>query len=153
MIVDVSPSSGPGRAQAATDLSGTAEFPSFAALFARTREFRPEVPEASLRRSLLYNARELADGRWTWRHDPHPGRLTALYDDLPSYWDVARAIRCPTTLVVGGRSRIVAPADVEQYRATIPQLDVVTVADAGHSVQGDRPHALLDAVEGEAGGG
>jgi len=151
VIVDVSPGSGPGRAQAATDLSGTAEFPSFAALLARTREFRPEVPEESLRRSLLYNARELADGRWTWRHDSHPDRLSALYADLPSYWDVAGAIGCPTTLVVGGRSRIVAPSDVERYRAAIPQLDVVTVADAGHSVQGDRPHALLDVVEGDAG--
>jgi hypothetical protein len=29
----------------------------------------------------------------------------------------------------------------------IPQLDVVTVPGAGHSVQGDRPQALLDIVE------
>jgi pimeloyl-ACP methyl ester carboxylesterase len=67
--------------------------------------------------------------------------------DLLSYWEVARSVRCPTTLVLGERSPIVIPADVARYREAIPQLDVVIVPGAGHSVQGDRPQVLLDIVE------
>jgi pimeloyl-ACP methyl ester carboxylesterase len=146
-IVDVSPAGRPERARHLTDLSGTPEFPSFDALLARTRKLRPHVPEPALRRSLLYNARRLPGGRWRWRHDRGDGRLDAIYADLPSYWEVARSVRCPTTLVLGEQSPIVTPADVARYREVIPQLDVVTVAGAGHSVQGDRPQALLDIVE------
>jgi pimeloyl-ACP methyl ester carboxylesterase len=147
VIVDVSPGGRPERARHITDLSGTPEFASFDALLARTQRLRPHVPEHALRRSLQYNARRLPDGRWTWRHHAPEGRLGAVYADLPSYWEVARSVRCPTTLVLGERSPIVTPADVALYREAIPQLDVVTVAGAGHSVQGDRPQALLDIVE------
>lgn len=151
VVVDVSPGGRPERARDITDLSSTPEFPSFEALLSRVRQFRPHVPEHALRRSLHYNARRLPDGRWTWRHDRREvggtGRMERIYADLPRYWEVAAEVRCPTTLVLGGRSPIVTAADVARYRETIPGLDVVTVPGAGHSVQGDAPDDLLAIVE------
>jgi pimeloyl-ACP methyl ester carboxylesterase len=151
VVVDVSPGGRPERARDMTDLSSTPEFPSFEALLSRVKQFRPHVPEHALRRSLHYNARRLPDGRWTWRHDrrevPGTDRMERIYADLPRYWGVAAEVRCPTTLVLGGRSPIVTAADVARYREAIPDLEVVTVPGAGHSVQGDAPDALLAIVE------
>jgi pimeloyl-ACP methyl ester carboxylesterase len=151
VVVDVSPGSGPERARDMIEVSSVPDFPSLDALLARVREFRPGIPERALRRSIHYNARQLVGGRWTWRHDrrdpPGESRFARIAADLPRYWEVARSVRCPTTLVLGGRSRLVRPADVARFREVIPQLDVVTVPGAGHSVHGDRPDDLLAVVE------
>jgi esterase len=151
VIVDVSPGGRPERSKPMTDLSSIASFPSFEAMLEHARSLRPQVPETALRRSLLYNARALPDGTWAWRHDrrdpPGEHRFDRIFEDLPSYWEVAAQVRVPTFLLVGGRSPIVKIDDVERYRREIPGIEVIHALDAGHSVQGDRPDLLIELID------
>jgi pimeloyl-ACP methyl ester carboxylesterase len=152
VIVDVSPGGRPERSKTMTDFSSIISFRSFDDLFEQARAFRPQAPEAALRRSLIYNARSQPDGTWVWRHDrldpPGEHRFERIFEDLPSYWGVAAEVRVPTYLLVAGRSPIVKPADVAHYRREIPGIVVIDAAGAGHSVQGDRPDLLIKVVEG-----
>ena len=151
ILVDVSPGSTPERSADITDFVARATFDSFEDMVAHTRSFRADRRDSSLRRSVLYNARELPDGRWTWRHDrrqPSSGdRMAALFADLPRYWDDVAALRGPTIVVLGGRSPIVTPSDVARYRSLVPDIEIVTIADAGHNVQGDAPEQLARIID------
>jgi pimeloyl-ACP methyl ester carboxylesterase len=151
VIVDVSPGGRPERSRPMTDFSSVTSFASFDSLLDQARSFRPQVPEEALRRSLFYNARSRPDGTWVWRHDrrdpPGEGRFDRIFADLPSYWEVAAQIKVPTYVIVGDRSPIVTPADVERYRREIPGIEIIDAAGAGHSVQGDRPDLVIDVVD------
>ena len=104
----------------------------------------------SLRRSLLLNAVETGDGRWTWRHDGRPraglDRWAITFRELPRGWDDAAVVACPTLLVRGERSGIMLASDVERYRALIDDLRVVEIDGAGHNIHGDRPAELGAAI-------
>jgi pimeloyl-ACP methyl ester carboxylesterase len=58
-----------------------------------------------------------------------------------------RKIRCPTLIVRGGESDILAPEAAERMRAAIPNSQVTVVPDAGHSVMGDNPAGFAAAVQ------
>ena len=153
LLVDVSPGSTPERSADITEFTARDTFDSLEEIVQHTRAFRSEPEERSVRRSVLYNARPLPDGRWTWRADrrlPAAGgdRMAALFADLPRYWDDVARLTCPTMVVLGGRSRIVQPDDVARYRRLVPGIEIVTIPDSGHNVQGDAPDelaALIDA--------
>jgi pimeloyl-ACP methyl ester carboxylesterase len=111
-----------------------------------------------LRRGVLHNARPREDGRWVWRYD----RLSRLRsaavsrDDLGLgvFWDDVERLRVPLLLVRGALSGVVDDADVAELRSRKPDAEVVVVAGAGHSVQGDRPVELARSIArfAEAGG-
>jgi pimeloyl-ACP methyl ester carboxylesterase len=152
LLVDVSPGSTPERSADITDFTARDVFDSLDDMVDHTRAFRAESEERSVRRSVIYNARPLSDGRWTWRADrrqPASGedRMAALFADLPRYWDDVGRITCPTMVVLGGRSPIVQPADVARYRELVPGIEIVTVADSGHNVQGDAPAELAALID------
>jgi pimeloyl-ACP methyl ester carboxylesterase len=147
VLVDVSPGSTPERSTDITDFTARDVFDSLEDMVRHTRAFRAEPEERSVRRSVLYNARPLPDGRWTWRADRRPptsgeDRMAALFTDLPRYWDDVACLTCPTMVVLGGRSRIVQPDDVDRYRRLVPGIEVVTIPESGHNVQGDTPAEL-----------
>lgn len=102
---------------------------------------------------LMKNLREENDGRLRWHWDP---RIIA---DAPSHHHgvVQRATGTlaaqpdlPVLLVRGLSSDVVSDAGVEAFRATLPWLELVDVAGAGHMVAGDRNDAFNDAVIGFA---
>jgi pimeloyl-ACP methyl ester carboxylesterase len=141
ILVDVTPSAGdaPGKTAAITAfVNGPADFASFREILDRTVAHNPGRTVSSLRRGILHNARERADGRWEWRYD----RLRPTADarlDLTGLWDDVSALRIPLLLVRGSRSPVVDDADVAELRRRRPDARVVVVEGAGHSVQGDRP--------------
>lgn len=152
VLVDITPGVTGEKAKAIHDfVRGPATFPSFGELLARTVEFNPTRSESSLRRGILHNATQRADGSWVWRHrrddysamgDDVPGRpdITHLWDDLERYPG-------PVTLVRGTREQsVVGDDDVAELRRRRPDADVVEV-DAGHSVQGDQPIELARIIE------
>ncbi|WP_062769430.1 alpha/beta fold hydrolase [Sphingopyxis terrae] len=104
-------------------------------------------------RGLMKNLREGNDGRLRWHWDP---RIIA---DEPSHHHrvVQRATGTlaarpdlPVLLVRGLSSDVVSDAGVDAFRATLPWLELVDVAGAGHMVAGDRNDAFSDAVVGFA---
>lgn len=152
VLVDITPGVTGEKAKAIHDfVRGPATFPSFDELLARTIEFNPTRSESSLRRGILHNATQLADGSWVWRHRRED--YTAMGDDVPErpditeLWSDLERYAGPVTLVRGMRPQsVVADDDVAELRRRRPDAVVVEV-DAGHSVQGDQPIELAHIIQ------
>ena len=142
-------------------------FDSMDAMLARTVQHNPTRSQASLRRGLLHNARQREDGSWVWRHarsrafdDAEEGgelSSTNSYrssgvergeggEEYDALWEAVGALKAPCLLVRGMRSSsVVDEADEAELCARLPTARVVRL-DAGHSVQGDAPVALAEAI-------
>ena len=89
--------------------------------------------------------RQGADGRWTYKFDPSVGG-GGLETDFERLWADVRTIRCPTLLVRGAESAILARDSAARFVRELPGAELVEVAGAGHSVMGDNPAGFLAAV-------
>ncbi len=160
VMVDITPGVNAAKTKAITDfVDGPQEFASFDDLLARTKEHNPTRSESSLRRGILHNAHQMADGSWQWRYDRgsharlrqsaatnHAAPETTPPDEtvasISPLWDDFGSIRCSVALVRGSLSPVVDDDDVAEARRRQPDLVVHVVDGAGHSVQGDRPVEL-----------
>ncbi|WP_428681074.1 alpha/beta fold hydrolase [Sphingopyxis sp.] len=115
--------------------------------------YNPRRAVAPDGQGLMKNLREGNDGRLRWHWDPriiayapshHHGVVQRATGTLAAQPDL------PVLLVRGLSSDVVSDAGVEAFRATLPWLEVVDVAGAGHMVAGDRNDAFNDAVIGFA---
>lgn len=147
VMVDVTPSA-PERHEQLTKaqmgavalVQGDRSFPSFDAMVDVTVTASPHRSRESLRRGVFHNSKQLDDGTWTWRYDTF--RKGEGFEGL---WDDARQLQTPTTLVRGGKSFFVNDDDAEEFARVAPGFQqVIVVPDAGHSVQGDQPMALVE---------
>jgi len=158
LLVDITPGVNAQKAKAITDfVDGPQSFPDFASLLARTMEHNPTRTESSLRRGILHNAHQLADGSWQWNYDrgSHQRSVppTDASADAPApqdpvaegsnpLWDDFGRITCPLLLARGSTSPVVDDDDVAEARRRQPDIEVEVVDGAGHSIQGDRPLEL-----------
>jgi len=151
VLVDVTPSA-PERHEQMTKaqlgavalVQGDRTFPSFAAMLDVTVAASPHRDRNSLRRGVFHNSKRLDDGTWTWRYDSFRkgDGFAGLWDDVPS-------ITMPTTLVRGAKSFFVNDDDAAAFAAGAPGFQRThVVPDAGHSVQGDQPAALVEILRG-----
>jgi pimeloyl-ACP methyl ester carboxylesterase len=148
VLVDVTPGVNREKSTAiAQFIDGPEYFESFDEILERTVAFNPTRTESSLRRGILHNAIEAPDGRWRWRYDL-PRRGSGEGDDgqimpgLTDLWDAISNLPMPLTLVRGSLSPVVDDEDVAELVRRYPTAVVEVVADAGHSVQGDKPLEL-----------
>jgi pimeloyl-ACP methyl ester carboxylesterase len=144
VLVDVTPGVDSQKAEPIIAfISGPEVFASFDEILERTIRFNPGRSEASLRRGILHNAKELADGGWTWRWDPNrPKGGQETLASAKGLWDALDPFAAPVLLVRGGLSPVVSEDDVAELRRRRPDAVVEVVEGAGHSVQGDRPLEL-----------
>lgn len=143
-MVDIAPGTDAKRVEPIVAfLSGPERFGSVQEMLDRTVAFSPNRPIAALRRGVLHNARQLADGSWTWRWDPiRQWRLGEHQIDFTALWSAVDALRVPLLLVRGSASRVVSDDDVAELLRRQPTAQVAVIEGAGHSVQGDRPVEL-----------
>jgi pimeloyl-ACP methyl ester carboxylesterase len=172
LIVDVTPGTTSEKAKAIIDfVSGPQTFPTFAEILARTIQYNPTRTESSLRRGIVHNARRLDDGSWAWRYDRRErkrdgaeagesersvgGEARAggeVERQRAGLWEDVSATTQPYLLVRGGaEGTVVDDADVAELMRRRPDAKVVTVPDAGHSIQGDQPLALAELIAGQLG--
>ena len=151
VLVDVTPSS-PGRHEEMTKaqmgtvalVQGDRTFPSFEAILDLTVAAAPHRDRKSLRRGVFHNSKQLDDGTWTWRYDSF-----RKGDGFANLWDDVPSITMPTTLVRGANSHFVNDEDAETFARDAPGFQRThLVPDAGHSVQGDQPAALVAILKG-----
>lgn len=154
VMVDITPGVNQTKAKAVLDfVDGPQEFASFDDLLARTIEFNPTRSESSLRRGILHNAAQQPDGSWQWRYDrtghTRPKDDAAEVSTLPTgpLWDDFGAVTVPITIVRGSASPVIDDDDVAEARRRQPDVDVIVVDGAGHSVQGDRPVELTAIIQ------
>jgi pimeloyl-ACP methyl ester carboxylesterase len=147
VMVDVTPSA-PERHEQMTRaqmgavalVQGERNFPSFEAMVEVAVAASPNRSRESLQRGVFHNAKQLDDGTWTWRYDTFRKSegFSGLWDDVPS-------LHTPTTLVRGAKSFFVDDEDAQEFARSAPGFQrVIMVPDAGHSVQGDQPRALVE---------
>ncbi|MDP9166344.1 MAG: alpha/beta hydrolase [Actinomycetota bacterium] len=151
VLVDVTPSA-PERHEQMTKaqmgtvalVQGDRTFASFEDMLELTVAAAPNRDRKSLRRGVFHNSRQLDDGTWTWRYDSF-----RKGDGFEGLWDDVPAITMPTTLVRGATSYFVNDEDADAFAAAAPGFQRThVVPDAGHSVQGDQPAALVEILRG-----
>jgi pimeloyl-ACP methyl ester carboxylesterase len=173
VLVDVLPGLKARRSQHIGDfVNGPASFASLDELLERTIAFNPSRSRSSLRRGIVHNAEQQPDGSWVWRWARHrgpaapPGQPAAAQagaGQAPStgpaspapdgtryagLWAPLAEITVPLLLVRGMRPDSVLDDDDErELRRRVPSAQVVQVAEAGHSVQGDAPLELAAIIE------
>ena len=115
----------------------------------RVQRYNHRRPREQVRGSLLHNLKPLGDGRWTWKYDPvlrTPAGMQFRQVRPERLWDAAAAVRCPTLLVRGASSDVVAEDTLDRMQRRISGSVAVTVENAGHLVAGDNPVGFQDAV-------
>ena len=162
-IVDVTPGTDQVKAEPIINfIDGPEYFDDFQSILDRTIEHNPMRSESSLRRGVLHNARELPDGRWSWRYDAdrawkrrsnaeqskkNDEISSAPLLNMASLWEEVSAITCPVHLWIGGAWSVVGDADVVEFQRRHSNTIVATIDGAGHSIQGDKPLELARLIE------
>lgn len=147
-LVDITPGVNADKARHITDfVNGPKTFDNFDALLARTVEHNPTRSISSLRRGILHNAIQRADGTWIWRHQQHaPSPLDA--PDAGDLWATIGALTMPITLLRAmGPGSVVDDEDEAKLLEVAPAARVVHVANSGHSIQGDQPLEMAALLE------
>ncbi len=117
----------------------------------RAMAFNPRRNPNLLRRSLLHNLRQLPNGKWTWKHDPN--RMSMAGDFMQErlararqILEDVRKISCPTLALRGDRSDVFTDENASKFASALPHGRWVKVPNSGHTIQGDNPAGLLDAL-------
>jgi pimeloyl-ACP methyl ester carboxylesterase len=150
VLVDVGPElSMEGGRRIRDFISQDRELDSVEAFVERAMAFNPMRNPALLRRSLLHNLRRLPNGKWTWKHDPKrmsPDFAQERAERSKQILDEVHRISCPTLVLRGDRSDVFTDKNAEKFAKELPHGRWRRVANSGHTIQGDNPRGLLEAL-------
>lgn len=165
VMVDAGPSMlTKGAPRIADFVSETAESDSLQQIMEKAMAFNPRRDPRLLRRSLLHNFRRTPDGKWLRKTDlriwqSKGNRAQERENLVERFRQAASRVTCPTLIVQGGLSDVFTAEDAQKLAADFPHGRYAQVSDAGHTVQGDNPRALaqalsqfLESVAGSTGG-
>jgi pimeloyl-ACP methyl ester carboxylesterase len=150
VLVDIGPDGrDAGRHRIASFVSGPREMDSVDDFVQRALEFNPRRRPELLRRSLLHNLRQTPEGKWTWKYDYR--RYEAMSPEYreqrrAALWSAVPNVTCPTLVVRGAQSDVFHDEDAEKLVAALPDARWVRIEGAGHTVQGDQPKRLVEAL-------
>lgn len=126
------------------------ELDSVDAFVERVLKYNPRRSPEQIRGSIMHNLKQLPNGKWTWKYDKRlrrPGRRMGSDPETEKrLWGYLEALQCPTLLVRGGASDIIAMDTAEKMRKVIPNSQMATIEGAGHLVMGDSPSGFQRAV-------
>jgi pimeloyl-ACP methyl ester carboxylesterase len=122
------------------------EFDTFEEAVARARAFNPRRTLENLRERLRHGLRRRPDGKWVYKFDPAILAFEAA-ESLETLWGRLGAVRCPTLLVRGAESPLLARETAERFARELPAAELAEVPGAGHSVMGDNPQGFLAVVK------
>jgi esterase len=151
VLVDVGPDVAMegGASRIVEFVRAPAELDSVEEFVERARAFNPARDPRLLRRSLLYNLRRLPGGKWTWKYDRgdvSSERFRRLVADVAELGEGLPAIRCPALVVRGALSDVVSDEQAVRLAERLPRGRFARVENAGHTVQGDNPRGLVEAL-------
>jgi pimeloyl-ACP methyl ester carboxylesterase len=157
LLVDVLPSrDDKATAVIGNFINGPASFPDFEELLQRTIQFNPTRSVSSLRRGILHNALQQADGSWVWRHSRQRDEAEAgpeigtpdPEERTEAMWRVVEAVQVPLLLARGMEpSSILRDEHEAELLRRVPTAEVVRIEGAGHSIQGDKPVELAALID------
>ena len=142
VLVDRGPESNPaGRARMSRAISQAVEaFASREDALAYIRLANPRRSEDLVQASLGHAFREQPDGAYVLKYDRKlRERFLGHGGSGVDLWKCLEAVRCPTLLVRGGESDILAPEIAERMVGMLPDARLEVVPNAGHTVMLDNP--------------
>jgi esterase len=144
VVVDIAPRVERAGVEAIKNQISQRDFASIEEAAAHAHAFNPRRTLENVRERMRHGLKQRPDGRWTYKFDAavfggEAGALERLWDDV-------RRIRCPTLLVRGGESNILAAETAERFTRELPGSTTAEVPGAGHSVMGDNPAGFLEVV-------
>jgi esterase len=150
VMVDVGPEVQSGAVKRIADfVMGEPEHGTVEDFVQRARAFNPRRDPHLLRYSLRHNLRRLPDGTWTWKYDRRglsPEHFASVRRSLGQLRDRTHAITCPVLVVRGAESDAFSDTDAAGFTAALPDGRWAKVENAGHTVQGDNPHGLIQVL-------
>ena len=143
------PMARPGAQRIRDFNGGPGTFASFDEAIERALAFNPSRDRRLLRRSLLHAMRQEPDGSWRWKYDRDglgnrgpevgPARAAEQRESLTR-------ITCPTLVLRGGSSDMFTDEDAANTVDLLPSGRWVRIDNAGHTIQGDNPRGMLEAM-------
>jgi len=123
------------------------QFDSLEDVYVFLRATDPKSPEGMLRYRTKHAVRQLDTGKWGWKYDPGL-RSGAGFEEAPSseeLWVALALIDCPTLVVRGERSEILAKDVAERMEQVLSDGRLVEIGGSGHRITLDN----LDGLERE----
>ena len=101
------------------------------------------TPDDALRHRLSHQLKRLDDGKYTFKYDAR----VSYYWDPSDLWEELPKVQAPVLIVRGGKSQVLPESTAERMRSSFPNAELITVAEAGHTVPEDTPEQFIEAVE------
>jgi pimeloyl-ACP methyl ester carboxylesterase len=109
----------------------------------------PRRPEELVEASLHHAFRSLPDGSYELKYDPKLREGRAGHrGSAVDWWRLLEGIGCPTLIVRGGESDILAQDVAEKMLTVLPDAKLEVVPGAGHPVMMDNPEGFNRVVNG-----
>ena len=111
--------------------------------------FNPRRDIRLLRRSLWHNLRRCPDGRLMWKTDSRrrDERRAIVVAGLGFLRERVGDLHCPVLVIRGEESKILSEHDARRFAEAVPNGRWLAISGAGHSIQGDQPKALIEALQ------
>lgn len=113
-----------------------------AELLAQLKKTNPRMSAAVLEPYVRYGTKKRADGRIEWKRDPQLVKGFVATE----LWRFVRDIRAPILYIIGGRSNIVPAETQAELRKTLPNAQLITIADTGHYPSDEKPDEVMQVV-------
>jgi pimeloyl-ACP methyl ester carboxylesterase len=128
-------------------MNATTSFDTIEDAVDRAIGFNPRRDPNLLTWTLERNLMRLHNGPYTWKYDRRHRATSEHVDEIVAdnirLAERVGEINCPVLLAYGEQSDVVSPDDADRFVARIRDGRAVGVPNAGHTVQGDNPGALL----------
>ena len=149
ILIDVGPGvSVDGVQQVRQFVAGPYEMDSLDAWVDMTHQYYPYRSKEGIRKRLEVSLRETADGKMAKMFDERfrEADFRGVADARTGIWETARALTVPTLLLHGENSPVLKREQAEDFAEKVSVVQLVTIPEAGHSVAGDQPEAVIEAI-------
>ena len=151
VIVDSAPETeSPGTTRIRSFASQNDELDSVDAFVERVMAYNHRRDPQQVRGSIMHNLKQLPNGKWTWKYDKRlrtrDRNIGRDPESVRRLWGYVESLSCPTLVVRGGESDVVAEGTASTMHERMPNGSLATVPGAGHLVPGDNPAGFEQAV-------
>lgn len=102
------------------------------------------ISEPGIRLFLMKNLTRNKQGGYSWKMNLK--LLIKHYQEILADVTFDHVVDIPTLFIRGGKSSYILDEDVEELSSHFKDMQLVTIADAGHWVHAERPNELLSAI-------
>jgi pimeloyl-ACP methyl ester carboxylesterase len=149
-LVDVGPEVRIDGARRIGDfVASTAEIDSIEAFVEQAMAFNPLRDRRLLTSSVRNNLRQLPNGKWVRKNDTRFFQQVGIEEvarRIEAYWRDLERVTCPVLVVRGALSDVMTAEAANRFARRLPNGKLVTIENAGHTVQGDNPAGLIAAL-------